>query len=75
VKTKLFRNPEEGKGSQRAVVPVMMMMMMMIPVHMTEKAFNLWNFKAFSPFCASTEWPHDFNFKKWIYTFLKFWKS
>jgi hypothetical protein len=25
----LFRNPEEGQGSQRAVVPVMMMMMMM----------------------------------------------
>jgi hypothetical protein len=23
----LFRNPEEGQGSQRAVVPVMMMMM------------------------------------------------
>jgi hypothetical protein len=26
----LFRNPEEGQGSQRAVVPVMMMMMMMM---------------------------------------------
>jgi hypothetical protein len=32
---KLFRNPEEGQGSQRAVVPVMMMMTMMIqmPLH------------------------------------------
>jgi hypothetical protein len=26
----LFRNPDEGQGSQRAVVPVMMMMMMMM---------------------------------------------
>jgi hypothetical protein len=26
----LFRNPEEGQGSQRAVVPVVMMMMMMM---------------------------------------------
>jgi hypothetical protein len=28
----LFRNPEEGQGSQKAVMPVMMMMMMMMSV-------------------------------------------
>jgi hypothetical protein len=27
---KLFRNPEEGQDSQRAVVPVMMMMMISV---------------------------------------------
>jgi hypothetical protein len=32
----LFRNPEEGKGSQRAVVPVMMMMMMMMMMMLLE---------------------------------------
>jgi hypothetical protein len=26
----MAKNPEEGQGSQRAVVPVMMMMMMMM---------------------------------------------
>jgi hypothetical protein len=28
----LFRNPEEGQGSQRAVMPMMMMMMMMMTI-------------------------------------------
>jgi hypothetical protein len=33
----LFRNPEEGQGSQRAVVPVMIMMMMMMMMMMMEE--------------------------------------
>jgi hypothetical protein len=38
---KLFRNPEEGQGSQRAVMPVMMMMNI-LKLYVTEmQHFNM----------------------------------
>jgi hypothetical protein len=39
-KIKLFRNPEEGQGSQRVVVPVMMMVVMMMMMMLMKKNHN-----------------------------------